>query len=280
MGGSGSGRSASRHRLDVTLVELGLAESRAAAQRLVMAGDVRVDGQLALKASQVVGLEQRLEVVARSSFVSRGGEKLAAALSAFGLAPERLVCADVGASTGGFTDCLLQRDAARVYAIDVGHGILHWRLRQDPRVVVLERTNARNLVGLPEPVTLVTVDVAFISLRHILPMVAGWLIPGGHLIALIKPQFEAGRGAVGKGGVVRDPVVHRRVLVDVVGFCRAAALVPQGVIRSPLRGPKGNVEFLLWAVAGGEAKPLEAAIDRAVDSSGERPAAVDPTGAP
>jgi 23S rRNA (cytidine1920-2'-O)/16S rRNA (cytidine1409-2'-O)-methyltransferase len=270
-------------RLDHALVARGLADSRSTAHRLVLAGDVRIDGEPALKPSQTVVPEQRLDVVGRPAFVSRGGEKLAAALTAFGLSVAGRTCADVGASTGGFTDCLLQNGAARVYAIDVGHGILHWKLRQDERVLVLERTNARNLAELPEPVGFITVDVAFISLRHILPAAARWIVAGGDLVALVKPQFEAGREVVRKGGVVRDPAVHQRVLEDVLRFCLAAGFGPRGVTRSPLRGPKGNVEFLLWAVAGGEptlpAHSLEDALRRPASVSGEddtRPARQGP----
>ncbi len=171
-------------------------------------------------------------------------------MTTFGLSVEGRTCADVGASTGGFTDCLLQHGASRVFAIDVGHGILHWRLRQDPRVVVLESTNARYLEALPEPVDWVTMDAAFISLKLLLPVAVRWLKPGGGIVALVKPQFEAGREAVGRGGVVRDPGIHRRVLEDVVAALGPIGLGPRGLIRSPLVGPKGNVEFLLWADAG------------------------------
>ena len=254
-----------RSRLDVALVGRGLAESRALAQRLVLAGRVRISGEMALKPSQLVVPEARLEVIARAPFVSRGGDKLRTALTAFGLDPTGKVCADVGASTGGFTDCLLQAGAARVYAIDVGHGILHWKLRSDGRVVVLERTNVRYLPSLPASVDLVTIDAAFISLSLILPVVVGWLGPGGDVVALVKPQFEAGRGAVGKGGVVRDKVVHRQVLEAVLAASASVALAPQSLIRSPLRGPKGNVEFLLWSRMGGVARHLEEEIKRAIE---------------
>lgn len=242
-----STRSAPRRRLDVALVEVGLAESRATAQRLILAGQVRIDGDTAQKPSQLVGEGTRLVVVRGPRYVSRGGEKLEAALTAFGVDPTGWTCADVGASTGGFTDCLLQRGAVRVLAIDVGHGILHWKLRQDPRVKVVERTNVRNLVNPGAAIQLATIDVSFISLALVLPVVAGWLEPGGHVVALVKPQFEAGRARVGKGGVVRDPAVHRQVLERAVTVCGAAGLGAQGIIPSPLRGPKGNVEFLLWA---------------------------------
>ena len=248
-------------------MERGLADSRAMAQRLILAGKVRVDGQLSEKASRLVGAEQVVEVVAGRRYVSRGGEKIAAALAEFGLDVAGRDCADVGASTGGFTDCLLQHGARSVFAIDVGHGLLHWKLRQDPRVVVLERTNARYLTEIPAPVGLVTIDVSFISLRLIVPVVVNWLTPTGDVVALVKPQFEAGRDAVGKGGVVRDPAVHRKVLEDVLGFSASAGLAPQGLIRSPLRGPKGNVEFLMWARTGGEARSLDGEIERAVEPS-------------
>ncbi len=240
-------------RLDVLLVERGLAESRAQAQRLVMAGQVRVEGQVALKPAASVVNDAILEVAQPPAYVSRGGEKLAAALQAFDVPVEGQVCADVGASTGGFTDCLLQHGASRVYAIDVGKGILHWKLRQDPRVVVMEATNARYVETLPEPVELVTIDASFISLKVLLPVVKRWFGPEvgedgrGQLIALVKPQFEAGRGAVAHGaGVIRDPAVHRQVLQDVLGFARLEGYGLQGLIRSPLLGPKGNTEFLAW----------------------------------
>ncbi len=242
-------------RIDQLLVEKGLAESRAQAQRLIMAGQVRLGGERVMKASQRAAPDAELEVLAGPRFVSRGGEKLAAALEAFAIEVGGCVCADVGASTGGFTDCLLQAGAARVYAIDVGHGLLHWKLRQDPRVILLERTNARYLESLPEPVDLVSVDVSFISLRLILPAVRRWLKPGGQVVALVKPQFEAGRDQVGRGGVVRDPRVHRRVLRAILRAAAELELGARGLMRSPLKGPKGNVEFLLWLVAGAPARP-------------------------
>jgi 23S rRNA (cytidine1920-2'-O)/16S rRNA (cytidine1409-2'-O)-methyltransferase len=229
-----------------------------------MAGEVRVDGEPALKSSQMVSGESRLEVLAPPRFVSRGGFKLEAALHAFDIRVEGKVCADIGASTGGFTDCLLQCGARRVYAIDVGRGILHWKLRNDPRVVLLEGTNARHLEQLPEPIDLVSIDAAFISLALLLPPASGWLAPGGDVVALVKPQFEAGRKVVGRGGVVRDPGVHREVIQRVAAAAEASGLGPQGVIRSPLRGPSGNVEFLLWARQGTPAKPMGAEIEQAV----------------
>ena len=187
-----------------------------------------------------------IELTSGPRFVSRGGEKLQAAVETFPVTLEDRICADVGASTGGFTDCLLQNGAARVYTIDVGKGLLHWKLRNDARVVLIEETNARYLETLPECVHLVTMDASFISLRKLLPVIAGWLKPGGDVIALIKPQFEAGPARVGRGGVVRDPEVHRDVVHRVLDFAVEHSLAPQGLIQSPLRGPKGNVEFLTW----------------------------------
>jgi len=243
-------------RLDVLLVERGLAESRAKAQAMIMAGQVRVAGQVALKPATAISADSILTVDAGPRFVSRGGEKLDAALHVFGVDVTGLICADVGASTGGFTDCLLQRGAAKVYAIDVGKGILHWKLRNDPRVVVMEETNARFVESLPELVSLVTVDASFISLKILLPMVRKWISPSppaplpqgeGSIIALIKPQFEAGKKDVSRGdGVIRDPEIHRQVLVDVLGFAQGEGFCVRGLIKSPLLGPKGNVEFLAW----------------------------------
>jgi 23S rRNA (cytidine1920-2'-O)/16S rRNA (cytidine1409-2'-O)-methyltransferase len=235
------------------MVERGLAESRSAAQRLVMAGQVRVAGQVASKPSQRFepGIEIRLEMGPR--FVSRGGEKLDHALAVFSIHVAGKICADVGASTGGFTDCLLQHGATRVYALDVGRGMLHWRLRQDRRVVVMEGVNARYRQDLPEPVDLAVVDAAFISLKLLLPVVRGWLTEQGQVIALIKPQFEAGRETVGRSGVVRDPEVHRQVVEGIMAAAAKAGLAPEGVVRSPLTGPKGNIEFLMWATRGGVA---------------------------
>jgi 23S rRNA (cytidine1920-2'-O)/16S rRNA (cytidine1409-2'-O)-methyltransferase len=236
-----------RIRLDQLLLERGLAESREKAQRLIRAGVVRVAGQVAAKPGQTVPPESAIEVTAAERFVSRGGEKLEAAFQHFGLDVRGRVCLDVGASTGGFTDCLLQHGAARVYALDVGRGQLHWKLRQDPRVVVLDERNARHLQpsDLPERPAFATVDVAFISLTKVLPAVAAVLVPGAELVTLIKPQFEAGRDEVGRGGVVRDPAVRAAVVetVRVFGMQRLG-LEWRGVCESPVRGPAGNVEFL------------------------------------
>lgn len=247
-------------RIDVLLVERGLAESRSLAQRLVMAGQVRADGQVVLKPATKIGPEALLEVDHGPPFVSRGGEKLEAALATFYINVKEQVCADVGASTGGFTDCLLQNGAARVYAIDVGQGILHWKLRQDPRVVVMENTNARYVGTLPEPIRLVTIDASFISLKILLPVVKGWFCEGGEVIALIKPQFEAGRTVVARGeGVIRDPAVHRQVLNEVLNFARQENFSVRGLIRSPLLGPKGNTEFLAWLAYPGEVNETDLA---------------------
>jgi 23S rRNA (cytidine1920-2'-O)/16S rRNA (cytidine1409-2'-O)-methyltransferase len=236
-------------RLDSLLVNRGLTDSQDLSQRLVMAGEVRVDGQVVLQPGTLVPAEAEITLASSPRFVSRGGEKLEGALQAFPVQVNGRACADVGASTGGFTDCLLQHGAARVYAIDVGKGILDWKLRQEPRVVVMEETNARSVELLPEPVTLVTIDVSFISLKVVLPIVRGWLENGtaNDIIALIKPQFEAGREQAGRGkGVIRDPAIHQQVLQDILGFAGAEGFSVMDLIRSPLLGPKGNQEFLAW----------------------------------
>lgn len=233
-----------KRRLDLLLVERGLTESRARAQRLIMANVVRVDGQPVDKPGTRVPEDAKITVEQGLPYASRGGLKLEAALDAFSISVTGVVAADVGASTGGFTDCLLQRGARRVYAIDVGYGQLAWTLRQDPRVVVMERTNARHVAALPEQVGFASIDVSFISLRLILPRVRGWLLPDAAVVPLLKPQFEAGREQVGKGGVVRDPAVHRQVLEHILGWASTLQLYPWGVIRSPLEGPAGNIEFL------------------------------------
>jgi 23S rRNA (cytidine1920-2'-O)/16S rRNA (cytidine1409-2'-O)-methyltransferase len=239
-----------KERIDTLLVERGLAESRAKAQALIMAGEVRVNGEIARKAGEKVPADAVLEVRQPLPYVSRGGYKLAGALDEFDVDPQGKICADVGASTGGFTDVLLQRGAARVYAIDVGNGILAWILRQDPRVVVIERTNARYLTALEEPVDLAVMDASFISIEMLLPAIAGWLVPNGQVVTLVKPQFEAGRDAVGKGGVVRDTSIHREVLKSTVTSAQAHGWTVRGVAVSPIRGPAGNKEFFLWLSLG------------------------------
>lgn len=241
-------------RLDVLLTDRGLAESRSQAQKLVMAGQVRVDGQLVVKPAVRFSPDVEIEVEHGPRYVSRGGEKLEGGLIAFQMTDlQGRICVDVGASTGGFTDCLLQHGAAKVYAVDVGYGVLHWKLRNDPRVVVMERTNARYVEGFPEPISLVTIDASFISLRVLLPVIRGWFQPGqGEIVALIKPQFEAGRAEVSRGdGVIQNPQVHRQVLEDVLAFSQSQEFEVKGLARSPLKGPKGNIEFLMYLVSAG-----------------------------
>lgn len=242
-----------QQRLDVALVARGLCESREKARRAVMAGQVRVNGQPARKAGDVVREGDALEVEGGERYVSRGGHKLEHALRHFGLEPvvQGAAAIDLGASTGGFTDCLLQHGAARVYAVDVGHGQLAWKLRQDPRVVVMERTNARSLAParFPQPFTpadLVVIDCSFISLRKILPAAVALLRPGGKIAALIKPQFEAGKAEADRGeGVITDPAIHARVLQELEAFTAGLpGLRWAGVTESPLLGPAGNREFL------------------------------------
>lgn len=237
----------SRTRLDQMVTERGLAESREKAQRLIMAGCVTVNGRVERKPSHAVPPDAVVAVVEQERFVSRGGEKLEEAFRHFRLDVAGRVCVDIGASTGGFTDCLLQHGAARVYAVDVGKGQLHWRLRNDPRVVVMDGVNARYLkpADLPEAPAFATVDVAFISLTKILPAVREVLAGGGGIVSLIKPQFEAGRKEVGRGGVVRDEAVRARVVEDIRAFGTVElGLEWVGVCPSPLEGPAGNVEFL------------------------------------
>jgi 23S rRNA (cytidine1920-2'-O)/16S rRNA (cytidine1409-2'-O)-methyltransferase len=242
---------AERLRLDVLLVEKGLARSRQRAAALILAGKVRVEGRQASKAGERVAPEVRVEILDSDDiYVSRGGFKLASALDGFSMQVAELVAMDVGASTGGFTDCLLQRGAVRVYAIDVGYGQLAWHIRQDSRVVVLERCNVRYLTReqVPEVVDLAVIDTSFISLTKVIPKVLEFLKNNGQLLALIKPQFEVGRGQVGKGGVVRDPQLHRQVIKDMEQFCQSQGLEVLGVKESSLLGPKGNREFFIYAV--------------------------------
>jgi 23S rRNA (cytidine1920-2'-O)/16S rRNA (cytidine1409-2'-O)-methyltransferase len=239
-----------RERLDILLHRMGLAESRERARRLIMAGQVSVNGEVADKPGTRVPLTAEIRVGAEPPYVSRGGLKLEAALTTFSIDVGGLVAADIGASTGGFTDCLLQHGAARVYSIDVGYGQLAWKLRQDPRVVVMERINARYLQELPEAIDVATIDVSFISLKLVAPAAMRLLKPSGHILALVKPQFEAGREQVGKGGVVRDPAVHEAVLHDLLAWAPVNGLQTGGLIPSPLRGPAGNIEFLVHWVLG------------------------------
>ncbi len=230
------------------MAERGLLASRERARALIMAGSVRVDGQVVDKPGALVAPASRVELVGGDlPYVSRGGVKLAGALKAFELDVKGWVCMDVGASTGGFSDCLLQQGAASVVAVDVGYGQIAWRLRQDPRVTVLERTNIRHLPAerIPEPMDLVTVDVSFISLRIVVPAVLKFLKPRGRLLTLIKPQFEVGRGQVGKGGVVSDPEQHARVIAELDQFFRGLGLECSPAAPSPIDGPKGNKEFFM-----------------------------------
>ena len=236
-----------KKRLDVLLTEQGYADSRAKAQAIIMSGLVYVDGQKADKPGVSYGENASLEVRgAVCPYVSRGGLKLEKALRDFGVKPEGYVCSDSGASTGGFTDCLLQQGAKKVFAIDVGYGQLDWKIRSDPRVVVMERTNIRYVTPeqLGEPLDLSVVDVSFISLRIVLPAIKALLKPTGQVLCLIKPQFEAGREKVGKKGVVRDPAVHLEVLASFVELAKSLDFTIRNLTFSPVKGPEGNIEFL------------------------------------
>jgi 23S rRNA (cytidine1920-2'-O)/16S rRNA (cytidine1409-2'-O)-methyltransferase len=235
----------SKKRLDVLLVERELAETRQRAQALIMAGDVQANGTVITKAGMLVADDSEVVVRQPLKYVGRGGFKLEGALDAFKVDPRGKICADVGASTGGFTDCLLQRGASKVYAIDVGYGQLAWKIRNDPRVITMDRINVRYLDSLPESVDLAVIDVSFISLTLVLPAVARFLKPKGETIALIKPQFEAGREQVGKGGIVRDEHVHRAVVEKIAQFANGNNWCVLGVCRSPIEGGDGNVEFLI-----------------------------------
>lgn len=234
-------------RLDQALVERGLCDSRERAKRAILAGQVRVNSQVAQKASDSVSAKDDITLAEAEKFVSRGGYKLEGALDFFKLEVAGLVAVDLGASTGGFTDCLLQRGARKVFAVDVGRGQLAWKLRQDRRVVVMEKTNARHLKPeqLPEPADLAVIDCSFISLRKILPPAIALLKTEGRIVALVKPQFEAGKAEADKGrGVIRDPSIHDRILEELRQFAAELNLDWRGVVESPLRGPAGNKEFL------------------------------------
>jgi 23S rRNA (cytidine1920-2'-O)/16S rRNA (cytidine1409-2'-O)-methyltransferase len=240
----------SKQRLDLIVHQRGLAASREKARAMIMAGEVLVNEKVIDKPGTQVDALAAITVQSKPRFVSRGGDKLAWALDTFHIDPSGRVCADVGASTGGFTDCLLQYGAARVYALDVGYGQLAYPLRQDPRVVVMERTNARYVEALPEPINLVVADASFISLKLLLPAIKNWLPPRGEIIPLIKPQFEAGKRDVGKGGVVKDSFIHARVLGEVLVFAQEMGFTVRGLTVSPLKGPAGNIEFLAWLCWG------------------------------
>lgn len=235
-----------KERLDKLLVARGLVASRAKGQALIMAGEALVDGERVDKPGTAVSIEAEITLKEAMPYVGRGGFKLAGALAEFGLDVNGRVCADVGACTGGFTDVLLQNGAAKVFAIDVGYGQLDWKLRQDARVAVMERTNARYVESLAVTVDLVVIDVSFISLRLILPAVKKWLAKEADVVALIKPQFEAGPKQVGKGGIVKDTAVHRQVLTKILEWADENQLYPAGLTRSSISGADGNVEFLVW----------------------------------
>ena len=236
-----------KKRLDLLLTERGLAESRAKAQALIMAGEVFVDRQKIDKCGTAVSSDAQIEVRGNACpYVSRGGLKLEKALRDFGVDPTDCVCSDSGASTGGFTDCLLQKGAKKVFAIDVGYGQLAWKIRSDPRVVTMDRTNIRYVTpeDIGEPLDLSVVDVSFISLRTVLPAIKALLKPDGQIVCLIKPQFEAGREKVGKKGVVRDPKIHEEVLEGFLSLAEELELTLKHLTYSPVTGPEGNIEFL------------------------------------
>jgi 23S rRNA (cytidine1920-2'-O)/16S rRNA (cytidine1409-2'-O)-methyltransferase len=236
-----------KNRLDHLLVTQGLVQSREVAARMILAGEVTVNGVVVDKPAKTVSAEAAVEIVSQGSrFVSRGGDKLAAALDAGSIEPQGFVCLDVGCSTGGFTDCLLQRGATKVYAVDVGYGQFDWRLRQDPRVVLIERTNVRYIErsAIPDPIDLTAIDVSFISLTKVLPPVMQFLAPGARVIALVKPQFEVGKGQVGKGGIVRDETLRQGALQRIVTFAADLGLRLLKTLDSPIKGKKGNQEML------------------------------------
>lgn len=257
-----------KERVDLALFRRGLVESREKARALVMAGLVLVDERVVDKPGALVAEDAPLYLRAQLPYVSRGGIKLAHALDAFVVDVRGKVGLDVGASTGGFTDCLLQRGALRVYAVDVGYGQLDLRLRRDPRVVLMERTNARYLTQLPEAPDLSTIDVSFISLEKVIPPVMKLLGPEGVVLALVKPQFEAGREMVGKGGVVRDPAVHRAVIERLCAWATAWGLTIKGLDASPILGPKGNREFFLYLGRTGPGADLREALGLLIASKG------------
>ena len=253
-----------KERLDILLVEKGLAGSRERAKRMIMAGEVLVDGQKVDKAGTTVKREAEIRLLGNDiPYVSRGGLKLAKAMETFGLSLGGKTAADIGASTGGFTDCMLQNGAVKVYAIDVGYGQLAWKLRTDERVVNMERTNIRNVTVemLEGPIDFASIDVAFISLAKVLPVAYELLKDEGEIAALIKPQFEAGKEKVGKKGVVRDPAVHLEVVENIVAFSRELGFAGRGLTFSPVKGPEGNIEYLVWLCKGrAEGNEIEASL--------------------
>jgi 23S rRNA (cytidine1920-2'-O)/16S rRNA (cytidine1409-2'-O)-methyltransferase len=257
-----------RVRLDQLLADLGLARSRAEAQALIYAGEVELDGTRRLKPGQLVERDALVSVLEKPRWASRAGAKLEGALDAFGVDATNKACLDAGASTGGFTDVLLARGARIVYAVDVGRAQLIQRLRDDPRVVSMERTNVRDLRELPEPIDVATLDLSFIGLGLVLPAVAGLLGPVGRVVALVKPQFEAAPEEVPRGGIVRDPAVWRRVLEKVGASATELGLQPVRAIRSPITGADGNVEFLVHMRRGAPATPAYAG--SVVEAVGDR----------
>lgn len=265
-------------RLDVLLVERGFLESRQRAQATIMSGQVFVKGQRVDKPGTAILNDAEIEVRGNTlRYVSRGGLKLEKAMSTFPIDLENTICADIGASTGGFTDCMLQNGAAKVYAVDVGYGQLAWSLRSDSRVVCMERTNARYLTNeqVPDALDFASIDVSFISLKLILPAVCGLLRPEGHVACLVKPQFEAGREKVGKKGVVRDPAVHLEVLEHFLVHAKDSGFTVLGLTYSPIRGPEGNIEYLGFLEKGDgepttlDLKALVAASHAQLDEQGE-----------
>lgn len=254
-------------RLDVLLVEQGLQESRQKAQATIMAGIVYVNNQKVDKPGTAVPNDAHIEVRGKTlRYVSRGGLKLEKAMQSFPLSPKGQVCMDIGASTGGFTDCMLQHGAVKVYAVDVGYGQLAWKLRTDPRVVNWERTNIRNVQPemLDEAVGFFSVDVSFISLKHIFPVAQAITQPGACGVCLVKPQFEAGREKVGKKGVVREPSTHLEVLLTAMEYASKNGFAVRGLEYSPIKGPEGNIEFLMWVEKTETAAPLDEQVARAV----------------
>lgn len=260
-----------KQRLDVLLVEKGLAPSREKAKAIIMAGIVYVDGNKEDKAGTTFPVNAVIEIKGKTlPYVSRGGLKLEKAMQCFPLTPNGKVCMDIGASTGGFTDCMLQNGATKVYAVDVGYGQLAWSLRTDERVVNMERTNIRNvtLEDLAEPIEFFSVDVSFISLHHIFPVAQAITTPDAMGVCLVKPQFEAGREKVGKNGVVRDPATHREVLHNAMGYAAANGFVVRGLDFSPVKGPEGNIEYLMFVQKSTEPAVLDdSAVEQVVAAS-------------
>lgn len=250
LGKQRTGQKQERVRIDRMLTDRGLVESREQARAVVLAGNVLVNGQKIVKAGTPVPADADIRILGgRMRYVSRGGVKLEAALREFGVEVRGLTALDVGASTGGFTDCLLQHGAVKVYAVDVGYGQMAWKLRQDPRVVLIERMNIKELetCHIPEPVDIAVIDVSFISLEKVVPRVLRFLRKGGGIIALIKPQFEVGKGLVGKGGIVRDKAAREQVVEKIAEFIRDLGMAVNGVIQSPITGQEGNIEYLICA---------------------------------